>query len=101
MNIHKYDIYMPPSDQSVKVIQKPLCQDSTRRVPVRTFIQKVPAELTSQKLIKVVQISFLSFNKLFSIQDSPVNILGKEFRLLNTQALSGLKGTMFRKTKSE
>lgn len=81
MNIHKYDIYMPPSDQSVKVIQKPLCQDSTRRVPVRTFIQKVPAEFTSQKLIKVVQISFSSFNKLFSIQDSPVNILGKEFKL--------------------
>lgn len=66
---------------SVKVTQKPLCVDSTSRIPVRTFIQKVLGELKSQKLMKAVQISSPPFNKLFSIQNSPVNILDSEFKL--------------------
>lgn len=74
----KYDIYMPPSDQCVKVIQKPLCQDSTKTVPVRTFYSKGAGRV---EITKAVQISFPSFNKLFSIHNSPVNISGDEFKL--------------------
>ena len=74
---------MLPSDECVTVIQKPLCLDSTRKVPVRTFIQKLLGDLNSHELISIraVQITFPSFNKLFSIQISPVNILGNEFKL--------------------
>lgn len=71
----KYDVYMPPSDQCVKVIQKPLCQDSTKRVPVRTFIQKVLAELKSQKQFKSVFLHLISF--------SPFRIHLSTFQVMN------------------
>lgn len=59
-------------------------------------------ELKSQKLMKAVQISSPSFNKLFSIQNSPVNILDSEFKLWNIiQVPSRLRKTTFVEIKSE
>lgn len=44
---------MLPSDECVTVIQKPLCLDSTHKVPVRTFIQKLLGDLNSHDLISI------------------------------------------------
>lgn len=82
--MHK-DIYIKMkytyhSNQCVKVIQNSAWTLQSK-VPVRTFIQKELGGLKSHKLIEAVQISFPSCNKLFSIQNAPVNILNNEFKL--------------------